>query len=92
MHILEVQNLCKQFDNAQVLKGIDFTQDEGQVVSVIGSSGSGKTTFLRDMSRLLSSGFGGKYRKVAVVDERSEISSGFDVGINTDIIKLNIIC
>ena len=52
MHILEVQNLCKQFDKAQVLKGIDFTQDEGQVVSVIGSSGSGKTTFLRCITGL----------------------------------------
>ena len=52
MHILEVQNLCKQFDKAQVLKGIDFTQDEGQVISVIGSSGSGKTTFLRCITGL----------------------------------------
>lgn len=48
---------------------------------------SGKTTFLRDFSRLLSSGFSGKYRKVTVVDERREIASGFDVGINTDVLS-----
>ena len=52
MRILEVQNLCKQFDEVQVLKGIDFSQDEGKVVSIIGSSGSGKTTLLRCITGL----------------------------------------
>lgn len=52
MHILEVQNLCKKFGSAKVLKGIDFTQEEGQVVSIIGSSGSGKTTLLRCITGL----------------------------------------
>lgn len=52
MHILEVQNLCKQFENTQVLKGIDFIQEEGQVISIIGSSGSGKTTLLRCITGL----------------------------------------
>ena len=52
MRILEVQNLCKQFDEVQVLKGIDFFQDEGKVVSIIGSSGSGKTTLLRCITGL----------------------------------------
>ncbi len=52
MHILEVQNLCKRFGSAKVLKGIDFTQEEGQVISIIGSSGSGKTTLLRCITGL----------------------------------------
>lgn len=63
-----------------------YSQNTPSII-VAGAVMSGKTTFLRDMSRLLSSGFAGKYRKVAVVDERSEISSGFDVGINTDVLK-----
>ncbi len=52
MAILEIQNICKKFGNTEVLKGIDFTMEEGQVVSVIGSSGSGKTTLLRCITGL----------------------------------------
>ena len=47
MSILEVKNLYKNFGNVKVLKGIDFSMEQGEVVSVIGSSGSGKTTLLR---------------------------------------------
>lgn len=55
-------------------------------IIVAGPVMSGKTTFLRDLSRQLSSGFAGKYRKVAITDERKEIASGFDVGLNTDVL------
>ena len=47
MKILEVKNLYKSFGKTEVLKGVDFSMEEGEVVSVIGSSGSGKTTLLR---------------------------------------------
>ncbi len=47
MAILEIKNLTKSFGKTEVLKGVDFTMEEGEVVSIIGSSGSGKTTFLR---------------------------------------------
>lgn len=49
---LEVKGLTKSFDGTEVLKGIDFTQEKGQVLSVIGSSGSGKTTLLRCINSL----------------------------------------
>ena len=52
MAILEVKNLKKQFDSAEVLKGIDFTLEKGEVLSIIGSSGSGKTTLLRCLNFL----------------------------------------
>jgi len=45
--ILEVKNIKKNFGKTQVLKGVNFSMEEGEVVSVIGSSGSGKTTLLR---------------------------------------------
>ena len=45
--ILRVENLQKSFGKTKVLKGIDFSMNEGDIVSVIGSSGSGKTTLLR---------------------------------------------
>ena len=47
MHILEVKNLHKSFGKTKVLEGIDFSMDEGGILAVIGSSGSGKTTMLR---------------------------------------------
>ena len=43
MPILEVRDLKKKFDNTQVLKGISFDLEEGQTISIIGSSGSGKS-------------------------------------------------
>ena len=52
MAILEVRNIRKNFGNVEVLKGIDLTLEKGEVVVIIGSSGSGKTTFLRCLNFL----------------------------------------
>ena len=52
MAILEVKNLYKSFGKVEVLKGIDFSMEEGEIVSIIGSSGSGKTTLLRCLNAL----------------------------------------
>ena len=41
MKILEIKDLCKSFGKTQVLKGVNFSMEEGEVVSIIGSSGSG---------------------------------------------------
>ena len=47
-----VHNLKKSFHHLDVLKGIDLTVNEGEVVCVIGPSGGGKSTFLRCLNRL----------------------------------------
>ncbi len=52
MAILEVNNLKKNFGKTEVLKGVSFTLQEGEVLSIIGSSGSGKTTILRCINQL----------------------------------------
>ena len=52
MAILEVEHLCKSFERTEVLKDISFSLEKGEVVSIIGSSGSGKTTFLRCLNFL----------------------------------------
>lgn len=45
--ILAVSGLVKRFGTLEVLKGIDLTAQRGEVVSVIGPSGTGKSTLLR---------------------------------------------
>ena len=47
MKILELNQLEKQFGDNKVLKGINLIANKGDVVSIIGSSGSGKSTMLR---------------------------------------------
>lgn len=49
---LEVEDLHKSFGELEVLKGVSMTAHEGDVVSIIGSSGSGKSTFLRCINLL----------------------------------------
>ncbi len=50
--IIKVSGLKKSFENTDVLKGIDIEIDRGDVVCVIGASGSGKSTFLRCLNML----------------------------------------
>lgn len=44
---LLAEDIHKSFGNLQVLKGITVSAEDGDVISIIGSSGSGKSTFLR---------------------------------------------
>lgn len=51
--MIEVTNLKKNFANQQVLKGVSITADDGEVLTIIGGSGTGKSTFLKCVIRLL---------------------------------------
>ena len=57
--LIKVQGLKKSFGTNHVLKGIDTEIEKGEVVVVIGASGSGKSTFLRCLN-LLEEPTGGK--------------------------------
>ncbi|MDR1441316.1 MAG: amino acid ABC transporter ATP-binding protein [Bifidobacteriaceae bacterium] len=50
--VVETRDLRKSFGTNEILKGIDFQVLPGEVVSVIGASGSGKSTFLRCVNLL----------------------------------------
>ncbi|CAG9211571.1 Glutamine transport ATP-binding protein GlnQ [Paraburkholderia tropica] len=54
MPLVKTQGVEKQFGANHVLKGIDLSVERGQVVSIIGRSGSGKSTFLRALNGLES--------------------------------------
>ena len=49
---VKVEQLKKSFGSLEVLKGIDLEVKEGEVVCLIGPSGSGESTFLRCLNRL----------------------------------------
>ena len=50
--LLKVENLHKRFGDLHVLKGVSETISQGEVVSIIGPSGGGKSTFLRCLNLL----------------------------------------
>ena len=50
--MIEVKNWKKSFGSNQVIKGVDYRVETGDVVAIIGASGSGKSTFLRTLNFL----------------------------------------
>ncbi|MBO8194594.1 ABC transporter ATP-binding protein [Streptomyces oryzae] len=53
MALLEVEDLRVAYGKIEAVKGISFTVDAGEVVTLIGTNGAGKTTTLRTLSGLL---------------------------------------
>ena len=52
MAVLQVNQIKKGFGDNQVLKGVSFSLEQGQVLAIIGSSGGGKSTLLRCLNFL----------------------------------------
>jgi ABC-2 type transport system ATP-binding protein len=48
---LVIEDLHKNFDKKQVLKGIDFTFEEGKIYGLLGRNGAGKTTFFNCLNK-----------------------------------------
>ena len=53
MSLIQVNNLVKKFDGLTVLSNIHLDVEEGDIRVLMGASGSGKSTFLRCLNRLL---------------------------------------
>lgn len=54
MALLEVNDVHSFYGNIHALKGISFTVEEGEIVSLIGSNGAGKSTTLRTITGLMA--------------------------------------
>ena len=52
--LLKVDNLHVSYGKIKALHGIDFEIDEGQIVTIIGANGAGKSTTLRAISRMVA--------------------------------------
>jgi len=53
MALLEVKNMNVSYGAIRALHGVSFHVDEGEVVTLIGANGAGKSTTLRTISGLL---------------------------------------
>lgn len=58
MSMLEVKNLVVSYGAIKALKGINFSVEKGEVISLIGSNGAGKTTTLHSISNLIKKNSG----------------------------------
>ena len=55
---IKVENLTKEFDGRKVLDNISFNVEEGEILSIVGFSGSGKSTILKILCGLLKADSG----------------------------------
>ncbi len=87
-NMIKVEKIHKYFGDLQVLKGIDFEVNEGEVVCIIGSSGSGKSTMLRCMNHLERITSGKIYIDGELVDHRENDKDAMDI----DPVKVTQMC
>lgn len=58
MSLLEIKNLVVSYGAIKALRGISFSVEQGEVISLIGSNGAGKTTTLHSISNLIKKNSG----------------------------------
>ena len=54
MELVKCNNLCKEFDNKQVLNNINLSLPRGKIIGLLGKNGMGKTTLIKLMNDLLT--------------------------------------
>ena len=54
MHLLEIKNLTKSFNDKVVLQNINLTINKGKIIGLLGKNGAGKTTLIKIINDLLT--------------------------------------
>ena len=70
--MIKADNIHKAFGDLQVLKGISFEIEKGEIVAVVGASGAGKTTLLQIMGTLMKKDAGSIAIEGVDIDEMKE--------------------
>ncbi len=73
--IISIRHLSKSFDGKEILKDINLDIYQGEVVSIIGSSGSGKSTMIRCINRLEEATTGEiLFENLDILDKKTDIN------------------
>ncbi|HHT44844.1 MAG TPA: ABC transporter ATP-binding protein [Fastidiosipila sp.] len=82
MSLLEINGLKVNYGGIEALKGIDFHVDEGEIVTLIGANGAGKSTTLKSISGLVRAS-GGEIRydgeKISGLDPQKIVARGISL-------------
>ena len=78
--MLEIKNLKKSFGSRQILNGVSFTVNDGQILCIVGPSGAGKTTLLRCITGLASAD-SGEFLTSCYLPITCSMSSGFQPSV-----------
>lgn len=70
--MLKVENLHVHYGGIHAIKGVDFEVKEGEIVTLVGSNGAGKTSILRAISNLIKSEGSIKYKNEEINDLSAE--------------------
>ena len=69
MAIIKTENICKKFGQLEVLKDVSLSVEPGEVVCIVGSSGAGKSTYLRSINHLETITSGKIYVDDVLIDD-----------------------
>ncbi|CAM3432987.1 ABC transporter ATP-binding protein [Pseudostreptobacillus hongkongensis] len=72
---LEIENLCIEFENKVIVKDINLKVNKGELVSIVGVSGTGKSTIFNAVAGLISPKYGNIYlNKENIVNKKGKVS------------------
>lgn len=84
--MIEVNNLTKSFGSSDVLKGINFNVQQGEIFGLVGHNGAGKSTFIHTITGIILKSSGSFKIKGIADDQINQIKS--EIGVMPDVANL----